>query len=173
MQLSRDGVVVVHHDATLERTTNGSGPMAAQTADELARLDAGYHFGPSPVNFAATRTGVAAGGRGSTRCCAAIRDARCIIELKVNDPELAHRTIDAVRAAGAIERVALGSFGTRVLRAARAHEPRIPDRRVARGDAAGAVSIVGALAGPASGLRGVPGSRSVGLDARRLAALRA
>jgi glycerophosphoryl diester phosphodiesterase len=53
-------------------------------------------------------------------------DARCIIELKENDPELAHRTIDAVRAAGAVERVALGSFGTRVLRAARVYEPRIP-----------------------------------------------
>ena len=54
------------------------------------------------------------------------RDARCIIELKVNDPALAHRTIDAIRDAGALDRVALGSFGTRVLRAARAYEPRIP-----------------------------------------------
>src|SRR5262249_27777975 len=48
-----------------------------------------------------------------------------IIELKVNEPELAHRTIDAVRAANAVDRVALGSFGTRVLRAARAYEPAI------------------------------------------------
>ena len=38
---------------------------------------------------------------------------------------LAHKTIDAVRAAGAVERVALGSFGTRVLRAARSYEPAI------------------------------------------------
>ena len=41
VHLSRDGVVVVHHDATLERTTNGRGPIAALTAGELARLDAG------------------------------------------------------------------------------------------------------------------------------------
>src|SRR4029079_7207822 len=46
VHLSRDGVVVVHHDTTLERTTNGRGPMAALTADELARLDAGWHFSP-------------------------------------------------------------------------------------------------------------------------------
>src|SRR6266699_1110092 len=46
VHLSRDGVVVVHHDATLDRTTNGRGALAALTADELARLDAGYHFGP-------------------------------------------------------------------------------------------------------------------------------
>jgi glycerophosphoryl diester phosphodiesterase len=51
--------------------------------------------------------------------------ALLIIELKVNDPELAHRTIDEIRAADAVDRVALGSFGTAVLRAARAYEPRI------------------------------------------------
>src|SRR4029079_11204671 len=42
VHLSRDGVVVVHHDTTLERTTNGTGPIAARTADELAALDAGF-----------------------------------------------------------------------------------------------------------------------------------
>jgi glycerophosphoryl diester phosphodiesterase len=54
------------------------------------------------------------------------RDARCIIELKVNEPELAERAIAVVRAAGAVERVAFGSFGTRVLHTARVREPRIP-----------------------------------------------
>src|SRR5258708_11363446 len=44
VHLSRDGVVVVHHDPTLERTTNGRGPIAALTAGELARLDACHHF---------------------------------------------------------------------------------------------------------------------------------
>jgi len=44
----------------------------------------------------------------------------------VNDPELARRTIEAVRAADAVERVAFGSFGWRVLHAARELEPRIP-----------------------------------------------
>ena len=44
VHLSRDGVVVVHHDRTLERTTNLTGPIANRTADELARADAGYSF---------------------------------------------------------------------------------------------------------------------------------
>jgi glycerophosphoryl diester phosphodiesterase len=117
VRLSRDGVVVVHHDATLERTTDGTGPLAARTADELARLDAGFHF-----DGYRDRTG------GVPRLGDVLRrypDARCIIELKLNDPELAYRTIDAVRAADAVDRVALGSFGTRVLRAAREYEPRI------------------------------------------------
>ena len=118
VRLSRDGVVVVHHDATLDRTTNGSGPVAACTADELARLDAGYRFGAF--------RGITGGIPRLDEVLRRYPGARCIIELKVNDAELARRTIDAVRAAGAVDRVALGSFGTRVLRAARAYEPRLP-----------------------------------------------
>lgn len=44
VHLSRDGVVVVHHDRSLERTTNLVGPIATRTADELAHADAGYSF---------------------------------------------------------------------------------------------------------------------------------
>jgi glycerophosphoryl diester phosphodiesterase len=49
-----------------------------------------------------------------------------IVELKQNDPELARLAIEDVRAAKAIDRVAFGSFGWRVLRATRQLEPRIP-----------------------------------------------
>jgi glycerophosphoryl diester phosphodiesterase len=48
-----------------------------------------------------------------------------IIELKVPDPTLAYKTIDALRAAGATSRAALGSFYYGVLRAARQYEPSI------------------------------------------------
>jgi len=117
VHLSRDGVVVIHHDTTLDRTTNGRGPLAALTADELSRLDAGYR-----MESHRGRTG------GVPRLDEVLRrypSIPLIIELKVNVPELAHRTIDAIRAADAVDRVALGSFGTRVLRAARAYEPAI------------------------------------------------
>ncbi len=40
-QLSADGVPVVIHDETLERTTSGLGPVGAKRWDELAALDAG------------------------------------------------------------------------------------------------------------------------------------
>ncbi|TSC31922.1 glycerophosphodiester phosphodiesterase [Corallococcus sp. Z5C101001] len=46
VHLSRDGEVVVAHDETLERCTNGEGPLAALTLEELRRLDAGYRFTP-------------------------------------------------------------------------------------------------------------------------------
>ena len=45
VHLSRDGEPVVIHDPTLDRTTDASGPVSALTADELARVDAGYRFG--------------------------------------------------------------------------------------------------------------------------------
>src|SRR6185503_13945789 len=44
VHLSRDGVVVVHHDPTLERTTNARGAIRLKTAAELAGIDAGYQF---------------------------------------------------------------------------------------------------------------------------------
>lgn len=43
-KLSADGRVVVFHDATLERTTNGVGRLSLRTADELRALDAGGWF---------------------------------------------------------------------------------------------------------------------------------
>jgi glycerophosphoryl diester phosphodiesterase len=129
VHLSRDGVVVVHHDATLERTTNGRGPVSAYTAAELATLDAGFHF---------------RGGDGDSRNSAAFPyrargfgiptlwqvlerypGISLIVELKQSNALLARTTIDVVRKAGAIERTALGSFYHRVLRAARQYEPAI------------------------------------------------
>lgn len=40
---SRDGEVMVAHDATLERCTNGTGDLSALSCAELQRLDAGFH----------------------------------------------------------------------------------------------------------------------------------
>jgi glycerophosphoryl diester phosphodiesterase len=46
---SRDGVPVVIHDATLERTTDGSGTVVERTAAELASLSAGTAATPASV----------------------------------------------------------------------------------------------------------------------------
>ena len=45
VHLSRDDQPVVIHDFTLERTTDGSGPVRAHTVRELKRLDAGGWLG--------------------------------------------------------------------------------------------------------------------------------
>ena len=44
VRITRDGVVVVVHDATLERTTNGQGPVERWSFAELRRLDAAWWF---------------------------------------------------------------------------------------------------------------------------------
>jgi glycerophosphoryl diester phosphodiesterase len=122
VRLSRDGIVVVHHDGVLERTTNLQGPVAGRTAAELSRADAGFFF--------RDRGGFPFRGRGIGVPALAdvllkYRDARIIVELKGDGVELARATVDAVRAAGAIDRVCLGAFSARVLRAARAVEPAL------------------------------------------------
>jgi glycerophosphoryl diester phosphodiesterase len=122
VHLSRDGIVVVHHDRRLERTTNLAGPIADRTADELSRADAGYGF---RAGEAFPFRGCGAGVPTLAQVLARYRDTRLIIELKVDSPTLARATVDAVRAAGALDRVCLGSFGWRALRAARAIEPAI------------------------------------------------
>ena len=137
VRLSRDGVAVVHHDASLDRTTGARGLLADRTADELAKVDAGYWF-EAADRLAGPKSDPGRGSgeypfRGQGIGIPALRDvlvryptASFIIELKVNQAELARCVIEEVRRAGAVERVALGSFGWRVLHAIRDLEPRIP-----------------------------------------------
>lgn len=42
LHLTADGVLVCIHDATVDRTTDGSGPVAAMTLDEIKTLSASY-----------------------------------------------------------------------------------------------------------------------------------
>lgn len=44
LHTTRDGDVVVIHDASLNRTTDGTGPVKERTLEELRSLDAGYRF---------------------------------------------------------------------------------------------------------------------------------
>ncbi len=46
VHMTRDGHIVVIHDATVDRTTNGSGAVSEMTLEELRRLDAGHTFSP-------------------------------------------------------------------------------------------------------------------------------
>jgi len=46
VRTSRDGVLYLMHDPTVDRTTNGSGQFAEMTSAEIDRLEAGSWFGP-------------------------------------------------------------------------------------------------------------------------------
>ena len=52
VQLSRDGAIVVIHDDSVERTTDGKGEVAELTLEELKRLDAGAKFKSGPFKDA-------------------------------------------------------------------------------------------------------------------------
>jgi len=52
LRMTRDGVPVIIHDDTVDRTTDGQGEVETFTLAELKKLDAGIHAGPE---FAGTR----------------------------------------------------------------------------------------------------------------------
>jgi glycerophosphoryl diester phosphodiesterase len=121
VHLSRDGVPVIIHDATLDRTTNASGPVSALTAAELARMDAGYHF---TQNGAYPFRGQ---GIGVSPLEDLLRRHRVptIIELKQDGPELARAVAAVVRRTDAVDRVCVGSFHRRAICTIRAEAPEI------------------------------------------------
>ena len=107
VHLSRDGIPVVIHDQTLDRTTDASGPVSALSADELRRVDAGYRFQAAEGHPFRGR------GIGVPMLEDVLRrfaDARVIIEMKDGHPELARAVIAVVRRANAADRVCVGSF---------------------------------------------------------------
>ncbi len=55
--VTKDGKVVVMHDTTLDRTTNGRGTIASHTLKQIRKLDAGYWFagGKAPYDHKAKR----------------------------------------------------------------------------------------------------------------------
>lgn len=123
VHLSKDGVVVVHHDDTLDRTTSGRGRLADYTAEQLRRIDAGFHFrdGHGGHPYRDQHIGIPTLDEVLRR----YPTAQLIIELKVDGPHLARAVVDAVRRAGAVERVAVGSFYPPAMHAVREAEPAL------------------------------------------------
>ncbi|MEW5852014.1 MAG: glycerophosphodiester phosphodiesterase [Myxococcota bacterium] len=97
---SREGHVMVIHDDTLDRTTNGRGPVSALTLRELQALDAGWHM---------------PGWRGQgvtiptlEEVLRAFPDKHINIELKVGDAEFQDAFAALIRRRDAVERVCIG-----------------------------------------------------------------
>jgi glycerophosphoryl diester phosphodiesterase len=103
VRLSRDGGVVVHHDATLDRTTRLRGPVGARDTDELVAAKV-------PTLHSVLRRYPA---------------TRVIIEIKERNLALARAVIDDIREAGAIDRVCIGGFSRKPLREVRRLEPLV------------------------------------------------
>ena len=117
VHFSRDGHIVVIHDDMLDRTTDGSGPVADMTLAELRSLDAGSWFDPA---YSGERI----------RTLAEIFEhyknrLHFHIEIKARAEGLASRTADMVRAHGMTKDVTFTSFWKPWLEETRMYAPEL------------------------------------------------
>jgi glycerophosphoryl diester phosphodiesterase len=112
--LSRDRKVVVIHDDTLDRTTNGKGPVLERTLEEIKRLDAGSWFAP---RFSAERIPELSEVMELTagRCMLNIEIKQSAFEAGYPIDAIEHQVVTLVRAGGAMDRVIISSFDKRIL----------------------------------------------------------
>ena len=116
VRMSADGHPVVIHDATLDRTTNATGPVSHRTVAELARLDAASSYsehGALPLR------GAGVGIPTLADVLARHVDRPVIVEMKDDNRALGEAVARIVRAADAVHRVCAAGFGSSALWAAR------------------------------------------------------
>ena len=102
VRATRDGVAVLLHDASLNRTTDRTGPVRALPWSQVASARVG---GREPVPRLDELLG-------------SYPDLRVNIDVKV--PSAVGPLVEAVRRAGAVDRVCVGSFHDRLIPAVRA-----------------------------------------------------
>ena len=111
-----DGEVVVIHDASLDRTTNGHGPINQATLETVKRADAGAwfasEFAGEPVPTLAE----------ALECIT----EKTVAVLEIKDPLIAEAVVVKVRETQTLNLTVIISFHTTVLETVRTLEPRIP-----------------------------------------------
>lgn len=124
LHLSADGEMVVIHDATLDRTTNGQGPVAALSLQHLQALDAGYRWTADGGQSYPYR---GQGVRIPTFADVLERFPTTpkVIEIKVPDVGMEARLCEALTAHDQTDRVIVGSFYERSLQAFREQCPAV------------------------------------------------
>ena len=118
VQSTADGHIVVIHDDSVDRTTDGTGPVAGHTLAALRTLSAGARFG---FAFAAERipllTEVLERYRGR---------AHLHVELKGRSSDLTQGTVDLIRRHGMAGHVTMTSFQKTRLEETREYAPDLP-----------------------------------------------
>jgi glycerophosphoryl diester phosphodiesterase len=119
VRMTRDGEVVVIHDATVNRTTDGRGRVAAMSAAAIERLDAGARFGAEFRGERIPTLAEVAQALGA-RC-----GGRCGMDVELKAPGLEARVCDILRGCGAMERAIVSSFDWDQLKIVAQQEPRL------------------------------------------------
>lgn len=120
VQPSEDGVPYVLHDTTVDRTTDGTGPIRELTAAELDTLDAGSWFAPA---FTGARVPTLAAQLDDLR----LRGGNLVLEIKGrHSRDEVARIVQAIRDHGMTGRVLVQSFDPEALRHTRALAPELP-----------------------------------------------
>ncbi len=116
-----DGVLVCSHDATVDRTTDGRGAIAAMTFAELSELDAGWAFSPDGESSPFRGTGV------RIPTLRAVLEAfpgqRFVLEVKQRQPSMMADLVTLLDELGARERVIVGAMREGMLSELRALAP--------------------------------------------------
>ncbi|HZJ87702.1 MAG TPA: glycerophosphodiester phosphodiesterase [Sphaerochaeta sp.] len=124
VHLSKDGQIVVWHDATLDRTTDGKGAISDYTLEELRAFDAGFMFSPDGGKTFPFR------GKGVQLCTLeealiACPTQRFNVDLKSRGEATVDAFIAVVQRQQAKKRVLGASFHLCNLKMLRKKEPRI------------------------------------------------
>src|SRR5271157_3096463 len=120
LHLTCDGVVVMAHDETVDRTTDGAGRLRGFSFAELSKLDAGYRFSPDggrsfPFRGQGLRIPTLEEG------FKAFPGVRFNLELKVDEPALVERTVALVKREGRAAITLLTAEGDALMARLRAH----------------------------------------------------
>ncbi len=126
LQLTRDGHLVVMHDRTVDRTTNGKGRTVDLSLDEIKTLDAGKWLSPE---FSGERIPTYA------EVLAGLEPSVVLVtELKFEEDEGIQTVIDTIRNYDAADRVVISSFDLPKLPIVKALEPELPTTPLLKSD---------------------------------------
>ncbi|HEX7176176.1 MAG TPA: glycerophosphodiester phosphodiesterase [Pyrinomonadaceae bacterium] len=104
-----DGALVVHHDETVERTTDGRGRVSELTLAEVKRLDAAHRWTPDGGETFPLR-GAGHGVPTLEEVLARFASARFVIEIKQDEPALAPPLCRLLREHAVEKRVLVAAF---------------------------------------------------------------
>ena len=120
LQLTKDGVLVLHHDDTLDRITDMKGLIAAKTWAELQKADSGYHTVIDGQSFRAKGIKIARLEEAFTR----FPSKRWVIEIK-NDNEASNRLCALISQFNQSNRVIVASFHDGAMKTFRKACPKV------------------------------------------------